>query len=441
MQGLIMAAQLITALSLLVTIHELGHYWAARAFGIKVEKFYLFFDAWGIKLFKFQRGDTEFGIGWLPLGGYVKIAGMIDESMDTEQMKHEPQPWEFRSKPTWQRLIVMVGGVFLNLVLGIVIFAMLAFYYGENRVLNSSVKHGIIPSSYAAEIGFEKGDKLVAVNGKPIIHFEDVLNPNEILNDNVYFTVNRMGAEINIYLPSDFIGRLSSSERADFVTPRRTFILGDLQPNYNAEKAGMEKGDIILSVNGSSIIFFDELQQILAELAGQTANINVLRKSDTLALQVAVDNSGKIGIGVETMEFEYEVKRYGFFESFPKGLQRGVEAISLQLKGFGKIFSGDIPANKAVQGPIGIAKFYGGEWVWSRFWTFTALISLVLAFMNMLPIPALDGGHVVLLLIEMVMGRPLNDKIVERVQTVGFFILMALTVFVFGNDLLQLFVK
>lgn len=441
MQGLIMAAQLITALSILVTIHELGHYWAARAFGIRVEKFYLFFDAWGFKLFKFKRGDTEFGIGWLPLGGYVKIAGMIDESMDTEQMKRDPQPWEFRSKPAWQRLIVMVGGVFLNIVLGVVIFAMLAFNYGETRVLNSSVKYGIIPSPYATEIGFQKGDKLVSVNNKPIFHFDDALNPNEILSDNVFFTISRDGKDTMLYLPKDFAARMSSNERSEFLSPRRTFKVGDLQPGYNADKAGVQKGDVILSVNDVPIRFFDELQEQLATLAGQSADIRVLRNEDTIQLDVAVDNGGKIGIGIDPMELEFDVIRYGFFESFPKGWSRGVETISLQLKGFGKIFNGDIPANKAVQGPIGIARFYGGEWIWERFWTFTALISLVLAFMNMLPIPALDGGHVVLLLIEMAMGRPINQAIVERIQTIGFFILMALTIFVFGNDIIQLFLK
>jgi regulator of sigma E protease len=441
MQGLIMAAQLITALSILVTIHELGHYWAARAFGIKVEKFYLFFDAWGFKLFKFKKGDTEFGIGWLPLGGYVKIAGMIDESMDTEQMKREPQPWEFRSKPAWQRLIVMVGGVVLNIVLGVVIFAMLAFHYGETRVLNSSIKYGIVPSAYASQIGFQKGDKIVAVNGKPILHFEEILNPKEILKENAFVSVSRNQEIIEINLPADFIAQMSSAERADFLTPRRTFKVGDLQPGYNADKAGVLPGDQIISVNETPIRFFDDLQEALAELAGQTAALAIVREADTLLMDVKVDNTGKIGIGITAMELEFDKIKYGFFESFPKGVNRGVETISLQLKGFGKIFSGDIPANKALNGPIGIARFYGGEWIWERFWTFTALISLVLAFMNMLPIPALDGGHVVLLLIEMVMGQPIKQSIVERIQTVGFFILMALTVFVFGNDIIQLFVK
>jgi regulator of sigma E protease len=441
MQALIMAAQLITALSILVTIHELGHYWAARAFGIRVEKFYLFFDAWGFKLFSFKKGGTEWGIGWLPLGGYVKIAGMIDESMDTEQMKKPAEDWEFRSKPAWQRLIVMIGGVVMNIILGVFIFAMLAFKYGEMRTINSSIKYGIIPSTLATEMGFQKGDKIVGVNGKPLLYFEDAMNPNELLSDNPYFTINRNGVDTIIKLPQDFATKISGVQKADFFTPRMTFTVNELQPNYNAEKAGLKSGDIVLQVNNENVIFFDEFQTILKKYTGQSVDLKVLRGTDSLLLRSEIDATGKIGIGVKPMEFEFDSVKFSFIQSFPKGIQKGVETLSLQLKGFGKIFSGDIPANKAVQGPIGIAKIFGSDWIWSRFWTLTALISIVLAFMNILPIPALDGGHVVILCIEMILGRPLSDKIIERIQTVGMFILIALTIFVFGNDILQLFIK
>ncbi len=441
MQALIMAAQLITALSILVTIHELGHYWAARAFGIRVEKFYLFFDAWGFKLFSFKKGGTEWGIGWLPLGGYVKIAGMIDESMDTEQMKKPAEDWEFRSKPAWQRLIVMIGGVVMNVILGVFIFAMLAFKYGEMRTINASIKYGIIPSPLAQEMGFEKGDKIIGVNGKQLLYFEDAMNPNELLSDNPFYTINRSGVDTTIYLPQDFATKISGEQKADFFTPRMTFTVSELQPNHHAEKAGLKSGDIILKVNDEQILFFDEFQSTLKKYAGQTVDLSILRATDTLFLQSEIDATGKIGIGVKPMEFEFDSVRFSFLESFPKGIQKGVETLSLQLKGFGKIFNGDIPANKAVQGPIGIAKIFGSDWIWSRFWTLTALISIVLAFMNILPIPALDGGHVVILCIEMILGRPLSDKIIERIQTVGVFILIALTIFVFGNDILQLFMK
>lgn len=439
MQGFIMAAQLITGISILVIIHELGHFWAARAFGIKVEKFYLFFDAWGKKLFSFKMGDTEYGIGWLPLGGYVKIAGMIDESMDTEQMAKPAEKWEFRSKPAWQRLIVMIGGVVMNVVTGIVIFAMISYAYGERYTRNDSLKHGIVPSSYAQEIGFKKGDQLVSVNGKTIVHFENALSSNDILGNQTTYEVLREGEKVSIQLPTDFVSRFSEEGKADFFMPRMTFNVGDVTPNYNAEKAGLKKGDQIVAVNKEPFHFFDEFQSLLKAQKGTTTTFTLLRDNDTLQLPIEVDGEGKVGFMPAAMEFTYDSIQYGFFQSFPIGMRRAVETISLQVKGWGKIFSGDVPANKAVQGPIGIAKFYGGEWIWSRFWLFTALISLGLAFMNILPIPALDGGHVVLLLLEMITGKPLSVKAMERIQTVGMVILLSLMVLIFGNDIIGLF--
>ncbi len=441
MQGLIMAAQLIAGISLLVILHELGHFWAARAFGIRVEKFYLFFDAWGKKIISFKKGDTEWGIGWLPLGGYVKIAGMIDESMDKEQMQKPAEPWEFRSKPAWQRLIVMVGGVVMNVIAGIFIFAMLSYYYGEQRTLNSSVKYGIIASPLAEEVGFKTGDQLISVNGKPIKYFEDAIDIDALIGDNTTYLVNRNGEEVSITLQKDFAKKLSEQAKPDFILPRQTFFVSDVVPNNNAEKAGIQSNDKILAVDSFSFQFFDEFQKILRENNNKTATFTILRNADTVRLPVEIDANGKIGIGVNSNELVYDSVQFGFFESFPSGLDKAKETISLQVKGWGKIFNGDIPANKAVQGPIGIAKFYGGTWVWSRFWLFTALISLGLAFMNILPIPALDGGHVVLLLIEMVTGRPLSVKVMEYIQTIGMVILLSLMVLIFGNDIWQLIAK
>lgn len=441
MQGLIMAAQLIAGISILVILHELGHYWAARAFGIKVEKFYLFFDAWGKKLYSFKRGDTEWGIGWLPLGGYVKIAGMVDESMDKEQMKLPPQPWEFRSKPAWQRLIVMIGGVVMNVITGIFIFAMITYTYGEKNTLNSSIQHGIIPSELAQESGFQKGDKLISVNGKPIKYFEDALSTDEILGENTVYTVERNGQNVEVKLPADFVKKFSEAGKSDFFTPRMTFFVGEVLPNNNAEKAGLKANDKIIAIDTTSFQFFDEFQVLLKQHSDSKTQFTVLRNTDTLKLEVLVDKGGKVGFRPDTKDFQYDSIQYGFFQSFPMGVKKAGETISLQVKGWGKIFNGDIPANKAVQGPIGIAKFYGGEWIWSRFWLFTALISLGLAFMNILPIPALDGGHVVLLLIEMVIGRPVSDKWMERIQTAGMVILLSLMVLIFGNDIWQLIAK
>ncbi|MFN4083542.1 MAG: RIP metalloprotease RseP [Bacteroidia bacterium] len=438
MQSLIMAAQLILGISILVILHEFGHYIAARAFGIKVEKFYLFFDAWNIKLFSFKRGETEWGIGWLPLGGYVKIAGMIDESMDTEQMKQPPQPWEFRSKPAWQRLIVMIGGVVVNVIAGIVIFAMLSYVYGEKYTKNSSLKNGIVPGELAKEYGFKTGDKLLKVNGNDIVRFEDALKIEHILGDGINYLVERNGEQINIHVPPDFVDKFSNA-KADFFMPRMTFFVNEITPGYNAEKAGLKTNDVILKVDTVAFTFFDEFQLLLKERAGKLANFTIKRGSEIINLNIQIDETGKVGFRPETNDFEYEIVKYGFFASFPAGIKKAGETIDAQIKGWGKIFKGDIAVNKAVQGPIGIAKFYGGEWIWSRFWLFTGLISLALAFMNILPIPALDGGHVLFLIFEMIIGRPLSQNFLEKAQYIGMIILLTLMVLIFGNDIWQLF--
>lgn len=438
MQALIMAAQLILGISILVILHEFGHYLAAKAFGIKVEKFYLFFDAWGVKLFSFKIGETEWGMGWLPLGGYVKIAGMIDESMDKEAMKQPAQPWEFRSKPAWQRLIVMIGGVVVNIVTGVVIFAMMSYHYGEKYIQNSSVNNGIFPSEMAKDCGFQVGDKLVNVNGTPIVRFEDALKIKHILGTGVSYEVERNGQKMEVKLPSDFASKFSDA-KADFFLPRMHFYVAELTPGTAAEKAGLLVNDVITKIDTTSFEFFDEFQALLKANAGKEIALSVTRNNSLVAIKVKVDETGRIGFKPDSKDFTYETVNYGFFESFPAGWNKAVETIDAQIKGWGKIFRGDIAVNKAVQGPIGIAKFYGGEWIWSRFWLFTALISLGLAFMNILPIPALDGGHVIFLLVEMIIGRPLSEKFLETAQYAGMIILLSLMVLIFGNDIWGLF--
>ncbi|GAB1447289.1 RIP metalloprotease RseP [Bacteroidota bacterium] len=438
MQGLIMAAQLILGISILVILHEFGHYLAARAFGIRVEKFYLFFDAWGFKLFKFKKGDTEWGIGWLPLGGYVKISGMIDESMDTEQLKSEPQPWEFRSKPAWQRLIVMIGGVVVNVITGIIIFAMLSYVYGEKYLLNSSVKNGIVPSELAQSYGFKTGDKLLEVNGKPIIRFQDALKLEHILSSGIDYKVQRDTQILTIHVPSDFADRFSDA-KSDFFMERMHFFVAEVNPGMGAEKAGILTNDIIIKVDTHVVTFFDEFKQAVNARKSKTVPFTILRDNKELVLNVAIDQNGLVGLKPDSKDFEYEVVTYTFFESFPAGYNKAVETIQAQIQGWKKIFKGEIAVNKAVQGPVGIARFYGGEWIWQRFWLLTALISLGLAFMNILPIPALDGGHVVFLLLEIILRKPLSEKFLERAQYAGMLILLTLMVLIFGNDILGLF--
>jgi len=307
--------------------------------------------------------------------------------------------------------------------------------------LNSSVKHGVVPSKYAEEIGFKLGDKIVTINGKEIKYFSDALNIDAILGENTIYQIDRNGEKIEIKLPKNFTKRFSEEEKENFFAPRFTFYVDQIVPNNGAEKAGIKVNDKFIKVDTTSFLFFDEFQKLLKQHAGSKTAFTLLRGTDTIKLEIAVDKDGKIGIGKEPNDFQYDSIQYGFFQSIPMGVKRAGETISLQIKGWGKIFNGDIPANKAVQGPIGIAKFYGGEWIWSKFWLLTALISLGLAFMNILPIPALDGGHVVLLIIEMIIGRPLNDKWMERIQTVGMVILLTLMVLIFGNDIWQLIVK
>ncbi|MFI5221143.1 MAG: RIP metalloprotease RseP [Bacteroidia bacterium] len=445
MQTFIMVAQLIAALSILVTVHELGHFLAARLFKIRVDKFYLFFDflfplpnVLKFSLFKIKKGDTEYGLGWFPFGGYVQIAGMVDENMNTEQLNQPPQPWEFRSKPAWQRMIVMLGGIIFNVLLGIFIFAMISYTYGEKFLINSSVKHGIAPSALAEEMGFHKGDRLISVNGKPIIHFEDALTGKLIMEDKVVYIVNRNGADTGIILPHDFLKKLTRGKRALFFLPRTQVFAKRVTFNSNADKAGLKSEDQIIAINGNYFNCYDEFQPLLRSNANKSASLVVLRRADTVRLKVNVAKDSTIGFQTYDKTFQYDSLQYSFFASIPNGMVKAYENIEMQFKGWGKIFHGDIPVNKAVQGPVGLAQFFGTTWDWQNFWWITALFSLGLAFANVLPIPALDGGHVVVLLIEMLIGRPLSIKIQERIQTIGMVILLSLFVLIFSNDIWNL---
>lgn len=442
MTVIIMIAQMLLGLSILVLLHEWGHFAAARAFNIRVEKFYVFFDAWGKKLFSFKKGDTEYGIGWLPLGGYVKITGMVDESLDTAQLKSAPEPYEFRSKPAWQRLIVMLGGVTVNAILGVIIFAGILMYWGEKFIPNSELKHGIVASELAQEVGLQTGDKLVSINGEPIIKFDEIMGSKVLLGDDVAISVNRNGEQVNIVLPNDFTKRLLNAEKSSFVLPRMAFKVGEVMSGMPAAEAGLMTGDEIKAINGTPIGFFDELQASLQTYKGQTIALEVLRAGEANTLNVAVSDAGTIGFYPELEAMETSYKKYGFFASIPAGASLAWNVVTDNIKGFGKVFSGDIPVEKSLGGPIAIAKkMYGGVWDWYRFWMTTGLLSMILAFMNLLPIPALDGGHVVFLLIEMVIRRPVGEKVMLVAQYVGMILVISLMVFAFGNDIWQHLLK
>lgn len=437
---LIMVGQVILGLSILIVLHELGHFLAARAFGIKVEKFYLFFDAWGVKLFKFNYKGCEYGIGWLPLGGYVKIAGMIDESMDTEQLKGEPQPWEFRSKPAWQRLIVMLGGIIVNIVVGVVVFWMLTFKMGNTDIKMDQLVNGIVPGSIGEFIGLKAGDKVIAIDGHRIENYSELIS-SKVLMGGVALTVERDGATAEVKVPADLLNTLSDKKGEKFIEPRvKTTSVAEVAPGSVASKMGFVKGDSIIAVNETQVPFFDQFKAQIKANSNKTVAIKVLRKGAEVSLQGIVPADAMLGIGINR---DYSIKsfttQYTLMEAFPIGAKKAFTVITDNAKGFGKIFKGEVRADKALSGPIGIATLFGTEVDWIRFWSLVGMLSMALAFMNLLPIPALDGGHVLFLLVEMIQGKPLSEKFLEKAQMVGFFILLALMVFIFGNDIFKLF--
>jgi len=437
MDGLIMAGQLLLGLSILIILHELGHFLAARAFGIRVEKFYLFFDAWGFKLVHFNYKGCEYGIGWLPLGGYVKISGMIDESMDTAQMAGPAQPWEFRSKPAWQRLIVMLGGVTVNIVLGIFIFWMLTFKYGETYVPNDKLVNGVIPGIVGKELGIQAGDKIRAVNGKKIERFNEITSSKVLLGGST-LTIDRNGESKDIAVPGNILNKISDYGMSQFVLPRTPMAhLDSVLPGSNAAKAGILKGDSIISVNGSPVTFLDQFQSLLQNSKNKQVSVSLIRKSGTVNAKPLVDGKGTIGVFPTLLPPPTETIKYNFASSLPIGASKAWGSFMDNAKGIGKVVTGQVKAQKAFTGPIGIARMFGSTVDWALFWSLVGLLSMALALMNLLPIPALDGGHALFLIVEMVKGKPLSDKFMERAQLVGFCILVALMVFVLGNDILK----
>jgi len=442
MGTLITVSQFLLALSILIILHELGHFLAARFFGIKVEKFYLFFDAWGIKLFKFRKGDTEYGIGWLPLGGYVKIAGMVDESLDTEQLKTEPQQWEFRGKPAWQRLIVMVGGVVVNLLLGIFIFWMMTWSQGEKYVPTQAVNEsgGIYAGPLGRKIGFQTGDKIIAFNGKPSENFlEEFANPDFIMGAKHEIQINRNGKDTTLILPSKLEEVLAEKSDLPIISPRFNFKIASVVEGTPAAKAGLAKEDIIVAIDSQKVAGFLDFKEIIQQKKNKNILLTVLKdkatETDNVSLKVEADGT----IGFKPILFGFEEKEkvinYGFFESAGMGAKKAFSFLAANAMGFGKMLSGDIDPRKSLAGPVGMAQMYGSTWDWINFWGHTAMISLGLAFLNILPIPALDGGHVMFLLWEMITRKPVSDKALYIGQVIGMVILGSLMIFIFWVDI------
>jgi regulator of sigma E protease len=441
MEIVIKLSQFLLSLSLLIILHELGHFIPAKLFKTRVEKFYLFFDI-KYSLLKKKIGETEYGIGWLPLGGYVKISGMIDESMDKEQMALPAQPWEFRSKPAWQRLIIMLGGVTVNFILAFVIYIGMAFAYGDLYINTSEVKDGIWVSNPTVEkIGLKTGDKIIAVDGNKVDKFHEI-NEKILLGKEI--TIERDGKEQTIALPIDFIDKLMKGGKISIVELRVPFVVTGVE-DKSLNKNAVQPKDIITSFNGKPIKYADEIFASVKELKGKTVPAIIKRNDKEIAVSLTVNDSSKMGIiyagrlpydNLEKLGLYHVSKQdYGFFESFPIGIEKGTN----QLVGYGKqlkmIFNPKTGAYKGVGGFAAIFNIFPSTWSWEVFWNITALLSIMLGVMNLLPIPALDGGHVMFLLYEMISGKKPSDKFMENAQMVGFVLLITLLLFANGNDI------
>jgi len=432
------ALQLILSLSILVIIHEFGHFFFARLFKTRVEKFYLFFNPW-FSIFKKKIGETEYGVGWVPLGGYVKISGMIDESMDKEQMKLPPQPYEFRSKKSWQRLLIMLGGILFNIILAFFIYSMVLFTWGEKYLQNSEVRYGIMTDSLGKSIGIKNGDKILSLDNKPVDNFRKITH-DILLDDVKTIQLLRNDSVINISIPESIKAELIKNP--SFIEVRIPFIADEYIKNSVGEKAGIKKGDRFIALNDSSVSYFDEVKDLLSQNKNKQVKISLLRNNDTVTISLIVPSDGKLGIfPLADLEKFFKLKEihYGFFESIPAGFEKTFSMLDSYIKQFKLIFSPETKAYESIGGFITIGKIFPAEWDWLSFWSMTAFLSIILAFMNLLPIPALDGGHVLFLLYEIITRRKPSDKFLEYAQIVGMAILFALLIFANGNDIIKLF--
>lgn len=436
MEILIKVVQLIMSLSILVVLHELGHFIPAKLFKTRVEKFYLFFDPW-FSLFKKKIGDTEYGLGWLPLGGYVKISGMIDESMDKEQMKKPAEDWEFRAKPTWQRLIIMVGGVAVNMILAFFIYSITLFTYGEKYLPNKNINNGLAVNELALELGFENGDKILTADGEEIIRFSEIAE--KVLLSNV-ITIERDGVKKDIIIPENLIDILVSNEssrKTPLFSPRFPTIVNSVVENSNAKIAGLKKDDNIIGINGVSHPYFDQFKKELSKQKGEEIALLITRDGEKITLNCMVDKEGTIGFRPETSFFETASIDYNLLSSIPAGYKKTIKTLTSYIDQFALIVS---PSGYKAMGGFGtIGSLFPAKWNWQIFWEMTAFLSIMLAFLNILPIPALDGGHVMFLLYEMVVGKPAPEKVVEYAQGIGMLLLLTLVVIANGNDILRLF--
>lgn len=436
---MIQAAQLLLSLSILVFLHELGHFTFAKLFKTKVEKFYLFFNPW-FSIFKFKKGDTEYGIGWLPLGGYVKISGMIDESMDKEQMKKPPQPWEFRSKKAWQRLLILLGGIIVNFILAFVIFIIVSWTWGDSYIPVKEInKSGIMADSLGMEFGLKTGDKIISVNDQKVKSLKKVYQ-NWIIYSPHKLTIERDNKKIDLYLTDSDIAKIL--EHHFFFSPRLPVDIVKVQQNSAAQLAGLDSGIRIIAIDTNRTLYFDEFKQQIKNNANKTVTITGLKGNDTVKYSLTIPDSAKIGVYVNnniTQYIKLDTIHYTFAQAIPRGINKTFEEISIYWKELGMMVRPKTKAYRQVGSFFTIGKLFPKQWDWEYFWKITALLSIMLAILNLLPIPGLDGGHALFVLTEMITGKKPGDKFLQNAQTIGMIIILLLFVYALGNDIIHLF--
>jgi regulator of sigma E protease len=446
--GMVQALQLLAALSLLILLHEFGHFFFARLFKTRVEKFYLFFDflfpfpnVLNFALFKKKKGDTEYGLGWFPLGGYVKISGMVDESMDKEQMDKPPEPWEYRSKKAYQRLLIMLGGIIMNILVAIGIYALVFGVWGEEYLPTQNATYGIMVDSTGESIGLRNGDKILAVDGKPVPRFKQIMS-EFIFTEAKSFTVERNGAQVNVPIPAGTIRKIIKSERATFLLPRVPVVVSNVAEKSEAERMGLKADDSLVAVNGQQLRFVDEFEKIKRASVGKPIVLTVYRNDVFVSLKGTVPENKILGFAWKGPEsfFVMDKIKYNPIEAIGKGFSFTGEQISNYWAQLRMIFtSKEIKASESLGGIISFGKIFSPVFDWHDFLMLTAFVSIILAVMNLLPIPGLDGGYVIFLLFELISGRKVSDRVMEKATTVGLVLLLGLMLYANGLDIFRLF--
>jgi len=445
--GAVKGLQLFVSLSLLIVLHEFGHFFFARVFKTRVEKFYLFFDflfpfssVLNFALFKKKKGDTEYGIGWFPLGGYVKIAGMVDESMDKEALKLPPQPWEYRSKKAYQRLFIMLGGIIMNILVAMIIYMFMSGIYGEQKLPAANVKYGVVADSLAQSFGLRNGDIITGIDGKQADYFENIV-PNILLDQAKTINITRNGTAMNIDIPSGTIRQVLKKQKGTFIQARIPIVVDSVPPKSEAAKFNFQKNDSIVAVNNMPVGYFDEFEKAKKDNKGKQISVSVIRNNTLVNFNCVVPETGSFGFVPKYPErfLNFTNIKYGFFGAIARGVTRTGEEFVFYIRQFKLLFTKEVKASESLGGIISFGKIFPSEFSMYEFLRLTAFVSIILAFMNLLPIPGLDGGYVIFLLYEMISRRKVSEKVMERATTVGLVLLLALMVYANGLDIMRLF--